>query len=415
MRKLEFISTGNEILSGLTLDTNFSWAADKFSSNGIIPSYHVSVGDDEKDISTAFSIALGRSAFIVVTGGLGPTDDDLTAKTAADFFGVELTFDETSYSELEEKLRSRGRKVLGVHKKQAMFPVGSEIIKNITGTSNGFKFIKNDCSFYFLPGVPREFKSMIEGFVLPDILRNSGSDNYILQKVIKTIGLGESEVAVMLKSLKIDNADLSFRIKYPEIHLKLVAKSSSMDEAKKIIGLHTDAIYKSLENYIYTDKDESIEKVVADLLLEKNLTISTAESCTGGLLGNLLTDIPGSSDYFLHGVISYSNESKSELLGVDEDLFETVGAVSKEVVHQMASGIRRISSSDIGVGISGIAGPGGGSEEKPVGTVYIGVDYMNHVYSYRYNFHGTRKDIKLASAEYALDIIRNLIINNHKN
>lgn len=412
MRKLEFISTGNEILSGLTLDTNFGWAADLFSSNGIITSYHVSVGDDEEDILSAFSIAIGRSSIIVVTGGLGPTEDDLTAKTAADFFDVELTIDELSYSELEEKLRSRGRKVLEVHKKQAMFPVGSKIIKNITGTSNGFKFIKNDCSFYFLPGVPGEFKSMIEGFVLPDILMNSSTDNYILQKVIKTIGLGESEVAEILKGLKLDNADLSFRIKYPEIHLNLVAKSSSMDEAKIIIEQYTEAIYKSLGNYIYTEGDKSIEEVVADLLLEKNLTISTAESCTGGLLGNLLTDIPGSSDYFLRGVISYNNKSKSDLLGVDGDLFETVGAVSKEVVLQMASGIRQISSSDIGVGISGIAGPGGGNEEKPVGTVYIGVDYMNHVYSYRYNFHGTRKDIKLASAEYALDIVRNLIINN---
>ena len=158
-----------------------------------------------------------------------------------------------------------------------------------------------------------------------------------------------------------------------------------------------------------------IEQVVAELLKKNGLTISTAESCTGGLLGNLLTDIPGSSDYFHRGVISYSNDSKSEFLGVDADLFDTVGAVSKEVVEQMATGIKKISSTDIGIGISGIAGPGGGSKDKPVGTVYIGVDYMNSVYSYRYNFHGSRKDIKLSSAKYALDIVRKLIINNNKN
>jgi len=415
MKKLEFITTGNEILSGLTIDSNFSWAAEKFSSNGLIPSYHVSVGDDEDDLSSAFINASGRSSFVIVTGGLGPTGDDLTAKAASDFFGVELTFDENSYSELEEKLRQRGRAVLEVHKKQAMFPAGSEIIKNKTGTSNGFKNVYNGCNFYFLPGVPREFKSMIDDFVLPDVLRATRPDNYILQKVIKTIGLGESEVAVKLKSLKFANADFSYRIKYPEIHLILVVRSGSLDKAKSIIKKHTDAIYQQLGNYIFTDLDESIEKVVADMLLETNLTVSTAESCTGGLLSNMFTDIPGSSEYFLRGVISYSNESKTELLGVDKSLFDTVGAVSDEVVRQMASGIREVSSSDIGVGISGIAGPGGGSEEKPVGTVYIGVDYMNHVYSYRYSFHGTRKDIKLASAEYALDIIRNLIINNHIN
>jgi len=414
MKKLEFITTGNEILSGLTLDTNFSLAASIFSSNGIIPSYHTSVGDNEKDILAALSTASNRSTFIIITGGLGPTIDDLTAKTAAGFFDVELTFDEESYSELEEKLNKRGRKVLEVHKNQAMFPIGSEIIKNVTGTSNGFKFIKKDCLFYFLPGVPREFKTMLEAFVLPDILGNLSDDQYIIQKIIKTIGLGESEVAEKLQGLDIDNAEFSFRIKYPEIHLKLVAKNSSIDEAKKIINQYTDAIYNFLGPYIYTDQDKSIEEVVADLLFEKKLTISTAESCTGGLLCNLLTDIPGSSEYFLRGVVSYSNKSKTDLLGVDQGLFETVGAVSEEVVLQMARGIRRISSSDIGIGISGIAGPGGGNEEKPVGTVYIGVDYMNRVYSYRYNFHGTRKDIKLASAEYALDIVRNLIINKHK-
>lgn len=412
MKKVEFITTGNEILSGLTVDTNFSWAADKFSTNGIITSYHVTVSDDKDDITAAYLAASKRSGFIIVTGGLGPTDDDLTAETAAGFFGVDLSFDESSYGELREKLRKRGRKVLDVHRKQALFPLGSEIIRNNTGTSNGFKFIFQGSAYYFLPGVPREFKSMIEDFVLPDVLSSSGENNYLLQKVIKTVGLGESEVAVKLQDLNIEDADFSYRIKFPEIHLKLVARSSSKEEAEKIINKNCEEINKQLGDFIYSDSDQSMEKVVADLLLKNKLTIATAESCTGGLLGNLLTDIPGSSEYFLGGVVSYTNESKSRLLGVEDGLFEKVGAVSDEVVRQMASGIRRENSSDIGVGISGIAGPGGGTEEKPVGTVYIGVDYMNHVYSYRYNFHGTRKDIKLASAVNALDIVRNLIIKN---
>ena len=414
MKKLEFITTGNEILSGLTVDTNFSWAAGIFSLNGLIPSYHVSISDIADDIKAAFELAAARSSLVIVTGGLGPTDDDLTAVTAADFLGVELVFDETSYMEIEEKLRNRGRKILDVHRKQALFPEGAEIINNSTGTSNGFKNVYNGCSFYFLPGVPREFKSMINSFVLPDIVSKAGSSKFVVQKVIKTIGLGESEVAEKLKGLEFADAEFSYRIKYPEIHLKLVSKSNTKEEVDNIISKYTSAIYQKLEDYIFSEKDELLEEVVADLLKKNKLTISTAESCTGGLLGSLLTDIPGSSVYFLNGVVSYTNLSKTELLGVDNNLFDTVGAVSSEVVEQMAKGIRKSSSSDIGVGISGIAGPGGGTEDKPVGTVYIGVDYMNHVYSYRYGFHGTRKDIKLASARYALDIVRNLIINNHK-
>ena len=414
MKNLEFITTGNEILSGLTVDTNFSWAAEKFSEKGFIPSYHVSVADDASDLKAAFLLAAERSSFVIVTGGLGPTDDDLSAETAAEFIDAGLVFDESSLKDIEKKLQKQGRKILDVHRKQALFPEGAEIIKNGIGTSNGFKVVFEDTSFYFLPGVPREFKSMLTEYVLPDVLKSAGGNFFVKQKVLKSIGLGESEVASKLADLKIENADFSYRIKYPEIHLKLVAKSKTAKEADDIINKYSSAIHESLKGYIFTDKDELLEEVVADLLKKNSITISTAESCTGGLLANLLTDIPGSSQFFLKGVVSYTNEAKTDLLGVEENLFDTVGAVSSEVVEQMAAGIRRSSASDIGVGISGIAGPGGGTEDKPVGTVYIGIDYMNHVYSYKYNFQGTRKDIKLATAKYTLDLIRNHIIDNHK-
>ena len=212
MKKLEFITTGNEILSGLTVDTNFSWAAERFSLSGLIPSYHVSVSDDAEDIINAYKMAAGRSAFVIVTGGLGPTSDDLTVETSAKFFGTGLFFDKGSYDSIEDKLKQRGRTILEIHRKQAMFPEGSEIIKNDIGTSNGYKYIFDGCSFYFLPGVPREFKSMINGFVLPDIIKTSGSGKHVVQKIIKTIGLGESEVAERLNGLEFKGCDFSYRI-----------------------------------------------------------------------------------------------------------------------------------------------------------------------------------------------------------
>ena len=412
MANIEFITTGNEIMTGLTVDTNFSWAAEKLSTYGLNVKYHTSIGDDKDDIASALENSANRSDFIIFTGGLGPTDDDLTSEVAAGFFNVPLVFNKDSYKDIETKLLKRGRKILEIHKKQAMFPEDSVIIQNIIGTSAGFKFIKADRSFYFLPGVPREFKSMVDDFVLPDILASVNSDIKVYERVIKTIGLGESEVATKLKDVEFDNIDLSYRIYYPEIHLKLTAKDRSEERSRNTVDKYTDLIKKKIGDYIFSTDNEDLENVVSKLLVRNGLTISTAESCTGGLLANRLTDIAGSSEYFLRGVVSYSNKSKSDLLDVPEELIAKNGAVSTEVVEAMATGIRNISGTDIGIGISGIAGPSGGNKEKPVGTVYIGLAYMDEpVYSERYSFNGTRKEIKLASSEYALEMIRKKLTN----
>ena len=414
MKKIEFIFSGNEIMSGLTVNTNFSWAAEKFSNYSLHIRYCCSVGDRKDDITSALANASKRSGFIIFTGGLGPTEDDLTSATAGEFFNVSLVFDKQCFGYIETEMRNRGRKVLDVHKKQAMFPKESVIIKNEIGTSSGFKFIKGSSSFYFLPGVPREFKSMINDFVLPDILTNINSNIRVSQRVIKTVGLGKSEVATKLNDVVFEGAELNYRIYYPEIHLKLTAKNKLEEVAKKTVDKYTDLLKDRLGRYVFTTTDdESLEEVVAKLLIENSLTVSTAESCTGGLLASRLTDIAGSSKYFLRGIVSYSNKSKLDLLNVPEKLIIKHGAVSSQVVEAMAEGIKNISSTDVGVGISGIAGPGGGSEEKPVGTVYIGLAFKDEeVYSERYNFSGTRKDIKLISSEYALDMIRKKIANN---
>lgn len=410
MKIIEFISTGNEIMSGLTIDTNFSWTAKKFIDHGLMIKHHCSIGDYKDDITSALKNASRRSDFVIVTGGLGPTDDDLTASVASSFFNAPLVFNEKQFKDIESKLHKRGRKVLYIHRKQAMFPENSFVIKNEIGTSSGFKLVKDKCSFYFLPGIPKEFKSLVKNFVFPDILNKLNNLNISTRtttKTIKTIGLGESEIATKLNDVVFDNVELSYRIYYPEIHLRLISKDEDEKSAKKNIDKYTHLLKNKLGEYVFTVEDESMEEVVSKLLFENNLTIATAESCTGGLLASILTDVPGSSAYFLRGVISYNNASKSELLKLDEELMIKHGAVSSQVVEAMAEGIKNLSGTDIGIAISGIAGPGGGSKEKPVGTVYIGIAYKEEPpCSQKYRFNGRRKDIKLASSKHALDIIR---------
>lgn len=415
MKNVEFISTGNEIMSGLTVDTNFSWTAEKFISHGLMIKYHCSIADDKDGIVSALQSALKRSDVVIVTGGLGPTPDDLTAEAASIFSSSPLIFNEQQFREIERKLLNRGRKVLDIHQKQAMFPEGSVVIKNETGTSCGFKLVKDKCSFYFLPGIPKEFRPMINDFVFPNVLSDLNLSTQAATKTIKTVGMGESEIATKLKDVAFDNVELSYRIYYPEIHLKLTAKGAGKRPAEKNIKKYTSLLKDRLGKYVFTVDDESMEEVVSRLLLENNLTIATAESCTGGLLASRLTDVPGSSAYFSRGVISYSNESKSELLEVDEKLITAHGAVSSQVVKAMAEGIKTLSGTDIGIAISGIAGPQGGSDEKPVGTIYIGVAYKEEpTFSQKYRFSGNRKDIKMASSELALDIIRIKMDNNSK-
>ena len=407
MKTIEIITTGNEIMSGLTVDTNFSWAADHVNRYGMEVKYHTSIKDDTDDIKAALKNASGRSEIIIFTGGLGPTEDDLTSETAADFFGVPVVFNEQCYQDIGEKLKQRGRKLLDVHKKQAMFPEGSTLIANEVGTSAGFKYVSGNSSYYFLPGVPREFKSMVTGFILPDIFGAAGPVVTLYERVIKTIGLGESEVATLIKGIELGNAELSYRIYYPEIHLKIKVSEKSESTALKTLDGITDLLKDKLGEYIFTTEGEELEEVVSTLLKENSLTLSTAESCTGGMLASRITDIPGSSEYFLRGVVSYSNKSKSDLLGVPEQLLIDQGAVSSQVVEAMALGIQEMSSTDLGIGISGIAGPGGGTNEKPVGTVYIGLAFKDDpVETEKFLFNGTRKEIKLSSTEFAMDMIR---------
>jgi nicotinamide-nucleotide amidase len=410
--KIEIITTGDEIMSGTTLDTNFYWAAEKLTSLGFNLGFHTSVGDDEETIIEAFRTARKRAQAVIVSGGLGPTTDDLTAEVASKFFGVPLELGEEALEMMEQRFKKQGRKLLEINKKQACIPTGSKILRNFWGTAPGFQYESEGVVFFFLPGVPKEFKAMIEEYVIPELESRSIGRKKYTTKLIKTFGLRESEVAEKLKGIEREGVRIGYRPYFPEIHLRISAYGDIKDEAEKLLSGVLEEVLLRLGECVFSTEGETLEEVVGKLLSQKRLTLSIAESCTGGLLAHRITNVPGSSNYFERGVISYSNESKVEILGVPRGLIESVGAVSAEVVEAMAEGVRRLANTDLGVAISGIAGPGGGTPTKPIGTVFIGISHREKgTSSRRFQFKGTREEIKLISSETALDWIRKFLLN----
>ncbi|SRR5579884_677515 len=408
--KLEIITTGDEIMGGVTLDTNFHWAAEKLAVLGFNLRFHTTVGDDEETITEAFRTAMRRAQAVIVSGGLGPTSDDLTAAVASRFFGVPLELNSVALDMIEKRFKERGYRFLEINKKQAYVPQGSKILKNFWGTAPGFQFEKEGVIFFFLPGVPKEFKAMIEEYVVPELDRRSTERKKYKTRMIKTFGLRESEVAERIQGIEREGIKIGYRPHFPEVHIRVSGYADTEDEAEKLVSVVVEEVSSRLGECVFSTDEATLEEVVGMLLSQKKLAIAVAESCTGGLVSNRITNVPGSSNYFERGVVSYSNESKTEILGVPKELIEFVGAVSAEVVEAMAEGIRRLARSDIGVAISGIAGPGGGTEAKPVGTVFIGISHEKGVSSRRFQFKGTREEIKLISSETALDQIRKFIL-----
>lgn len=409
--KIEIITTGDEIMGGVTLDTNFSWAAEKLVGLGFDLMFHTTVGDDEETMTEAFRAAMRRAEAVIVSGGLGPTSDDLTAAVASRFFGVPLELSSVALDMIEKRFKERGYKFSEINKKQAYVPQGSKILKNFWGTAPGFQCEKEGIVFFFLPGVPKEFKAMIEEYVIPELDRRSIGRKRYKTRMIKTFGLRESEVAERIHGIERDGIKIGYRPHFPEVHIRISGYSSTEEEAEKLVSEVVEEIASRLGEYMFSTDQATPEEVVGKLLFQQKLTLAIAESCTGGLITHRITNVPGSSNYFERGVVSYSNESKIEILGVPKELIESVGAVSAEVVEAMAVGIRKLARSDIGVAISGIAGPGGGTETKPVGTVFIGISHKKGVSSRRFQFKGTREEIKLISSETALDQIRKFVLN----
>ena len=399
-----FITVGDEILSGSTEDSNFSFAARELVSAGIAPPHkRTSVGDAAKDIIGELKRAGAEADFAVVCGGLGPTPDDLTAQCAGDALGLALKKNAEAMRMVRAALEKRGRKNLPSHNKQAEIPEGATLIPNEKGVAPGFSLRSGRAVYYFLPGVPEEFRAMFSGFVLPDIAKRGGAGGFSL-KAVSVFGMPESEIARRVKAMNITGVDIAYRLREFEIQVRVSHRSDT-----EAVRRAARRITEGLSPAAFPEAG-AIAEATARALAGGKLTVATAESCTGGMLAARLTDIAGSSAYFPGGVVSYSNEAKTLQLGVPAETIEEKGAVSEEVALAMARGARERFGADIGVGITGIAGPGGGSFEKPVGTVYIAASSGKGAREecVMHKFTGSRSAIRARSAAHALEMIMRL-------
>jgi len=407
----EILSTGDEICLGVVIDSNSSHIAMRMDEIGIQVTRHSCVGDDMDEL-TAMLLEIGARADVaVITGGLGPTIDDLSAEAAAKAVGVDLQLDKEAVNSIEYFFEKFSRKVSNSDIKQAMLPVGASPIVNSCGTAPGFIFTIGRCRCYFLPGVPREMENMTSESVIPDILAFFGEqqETITLRKQLSVFGLPEALVNEKLKGFEslFPNVKLGMLARFPVITVKITAvgtdKAIIADEIEKACKWSAE----QLGDKVFSLDGRSMEAEIAFLLKKNKATIGVAESCTGGLISHLLSNVAGSSDYFLFSGVTYSNDTKQNVLGVSAETLETYGAVSEETVREMAAGVRRISGATYGLATSGIAGPTGGTDEKPVGTVCVGIAIEDKTFGYRFNSpFKERLSNKQIFAICALDVLR---------
>ena len=407
------ISIGDELLIGQTINTNAAYIGERLSDNNITIKKVAAIADDEKAILDEFKIAYETCEIILVSGGLGPTHDDITRTCVVKFFETELIENKEVLENIEMLFKKRNRKVTELNKAQALVPKISTPIMNPRGTAPGMWIDKDDKFFVVMPGVPYEMKGMMEDFVIPSLtesLKNSGI--VIQRRILQTTGIPESTLAERLGNIDelLQGSQLAFLPSIGGVKLRITTQAKSEEEANSRLTEIEQKIRAKAGRFIFGKDNDSLETVVAKLLTERDLKIATAESCTGGLIADTLTNISGSSNYFERGIVSYSNASKVELLRVDEDAIAEHGAVSLEVAMQMAAGIKATSGSDIGIAVTGIMGPTGATTEKPVGLVYIGYCDDNVCTVKKFVFGNERLLNKQRTLYAALDMVRKQLL-----
>ena len=375
MKKIlaEILTIGDEILYGQITDTNSQWISSELDQLGIHVIRKTTVGDTEEDILSAFAEAEDRADIVLITGGLGPTNDDLTMPMLAKFFGSEIILDEEVLNHVQHFFESRGRKFTELNRRQALVPEIAEVLHNELGTAPGTWYERNHKVFVSMPGVPHEMKNLMKKQVLPK-LQEVFHTPVIYHKLIKTVGIGESFLADIIKDWEEalpQHISLAYLPSVGHVKLRLTAIGENREQLKQDVQGQIDALIPLAGKFIYGYNDTTLEKAVGELLLKQGKTIALAESCTGGYVQHKLTTIPGSSGYFQGGVVPYHNDHKINLLDIDPDILSNYGAVSEECVKAMAENVRKKFGADVGAATSGIAGPGGGTPEKPVGTVWI--------------------------------------------
>ena len=411
MRYAEIIAVGSELLVGGRVDTNSLFLTERLGGLGIAVRWKSIVGDDERDIADALRVSRRRAEVILVTGGLGPTRDDLTREAVARAAGRPLQRRPEAAEAIVARLKGWGRVPAGGQLRQAFLPKGTDMLENPVGTAPGFSFRWNGRFVAVLPGVPREMEQMYDAVVVPKLI--GPSDSRLERRVVHTCGLIEAEVDRRLDGLLPPRTGISLGFLASPLGVMV---SVTAVGRPSLIGprLHraVGAIKRRLGRFVFAEGADTMEDVVGRELTQRGLTLAVAESCTGGLIGHRLTQVPGSSAYFDRGVICYSNAAKTALLGVPEAILARHGAVSAEAALAMAEGVRLRSGTHIGLSVTGIAGPGGGSERKPVGLVYIGLDARvgrgtdSKPMAQEFRFHGDRATIKMRAAQAALNLLR---------
>ncbi len=403
----EIIATGTELITGRVADFNARYAARRLHEAGLTVQRITILGDEPPLFQELLLQALARSQFIIITGGLGATDDDLTVAAAAEALGLPLHHDEALLARLRRFLEERQIPWLERHGRLALIPQGA-VVLDPGGLACGFALKHNEVRLFFLPGVPTEMRGLFDDYVLPNLLEMAGDLGCLAQRTLRLFGISETQLQEVVAKIPEfqQGVSVGYYPNFPENHLTLTVHGRDPEALKETLDRLTAALAREVDDVLLGPEEVPLEELVGRRLKEGRLTLAVAESCTGGLIGHRVTSVAGSSDYFLGGVVSYSNEAKADLLHVDPEVLAQHGAVSPETARDMALGARGVFGADLGLSVTGIAGPSGGSLEKPVGTVYIALATPDEVEVWHYLFRGNREAIKVLSAETALDRLR---------
>ena len=409
----EIITIGDELISGRVCDLNSFFLSGRISSYGLVIESISSVGDDETRIIEVLTRAVDRSDFVLVSGGLGPTEDDLTTKVAADFFGRPLVLDAGFLHSIRKSLEKRGGRWVESYRKLAYLPEGAQLI-DPDGEACGFFMEHKNTPVFFLPGVPNEVRLLTETKVLPWLLKDNHEQVVVRQRVFKLFGPPEAAIGEVLEGLTAGEKGvmIGYYPNFPENHVTITVRAQTEAEVAALLGRLEHEVDHRLGRFIVAKDLDTLEVVIGRLMTSRGLTLAVAESCTGGLVGHRLTSVSGSSNYFDRGLVAYSNRAKAELLNVPRQVLNDYGAVSQETAMAMAKGVMEASRTTLGLATTGIAGPGGGTPEKPVGTVYVALADRKQVGVKRYRFNGRRDQITTLTAETALSWLQQYLIDD---
>jgi nicotinamide-nucleotide amidase len=409
--RAEIIATGTELLTGGSLDTNSVFLAEELMLIGLETAFKTIVGDDEKNMEEALKRALARADAVIITGGLGPTEDDITRKVIAKITKKRLILNEDALKAIHERLAGRGREVVIPNERQALIPAGARLLQNHAGTAPGFYIDEEGLFLAVLPGVPWEMQAMFNEGLRPALEHRFGGKSFIRRRVLRTCGMSESAVNQAIQDiLRRSEPVVGLSVKGTGVDIRIIAHGSTAENSQALTDRTESAIREKLGDAVYGVDGVEMEEVIGALLKQRRLTLAVAESCTGGLIGSRITNIAGSSGYFERGAVVYSNLAKTEMLGVPADIIERHGAVSSEVAAAMAEGIRQAAHTTLGLSVTGIAGPEGGTVKKPVGLVYTALASPQGVKTTEHRFLGSREQIRLRASQMALDMVRRYLI-----